>query len=146
MFQWSSDKTLKIVAKMIAHPHDLSCHQILKHAATGFFSWQPGTGCSHGFPKHLQSSKLNQSLGAKRHCKLILSMSVTACAALDFPHKLCIVIFCQPALHTTPASQDDNWHNILQNILQISLSEVPKKKVYIYKIIFEILPYGSFSR
>lgn len=39
MFQWSSDKTLKIVAKMIADPHDLSCHQILKRAAMGFFSW-----------------------------------------------------------------------------------------------------------
>lgn len=59
MFQWSSDKTLKTVAKMIAHPHDLSCNRILKCAATGFLSWQSGTGCSHSFQKHLLPSKLN---------------------------------------------------------------------------------------
>lgn len=92
--QWLSDKTLKIVGKMIAHSHDQSCHQILKCAAMGFFSWQAGIGCSYSFQKHVLSSKLNWSLGAKRHCKLILSMSVTAYAALDFSHKFYIVIFC----------------------------------------------------
>lgn len=38
MFQWSSDKTLKTVAKITAHPHDLSCNRILKCPATGFLS------------------------------------------------------------------------------------------------------------
>lgn len=82
MFQWSREETLKIAAKMIAHPHDPSSHQILKCAAKLLFSWQSGTVCSHSFQKHLRSSRRSLSPGAKSLCKLILALPVTVCAAL----------------------------------------------------------------
>lgn len=135
MFQWSRDETLKIVAKTIAQPYDLSSHQILICAAKLFFSWQTGTGCSHSFQKHLQSSRLNLSLGANRHHKLILDMSVTVHVALGFTQNLCITIFCWPALHTTHSSQYNSWHNILWNVLQISISEILRKIIYICNVL-----------
>lgn len=82
MFQWSREETLKIAAKMIAHPHDLSSHQILKCTAKLLFSWQSGTVCSHSFQKNLRSSRLSLSLEANSFYKLILALLVTVCAAL----------------------------------------------------------------
>lgn len=124
MFQWLSDKTLKIVAKMIVHPHELLCHQILKCTATGFFSWQPGM-----FPQLSEASTVQQTELELESQKTLQTnpkhVSDSLCSLRLLTQTQ--YYFCQPVLHNIPASQDDNWHNILHNILQVSLSKVPEK-------------------
>jgi len=132
MFQWSRDETLKIVAKMIAHPHDLTSHQILKCAAKLFFSWQSGTGCSQSFQKHLRSSRLNLGLEANRHYKLILVVSVTVSPALGFSQNLsftslCYIVFL---LHRTTVGA------IFCNVFYKSACQKFLKKIF-YVTIFK---------